>query len=435
MATESILSATFGTPGSGKTYSRCKWLVDDFLINNPDGIYITNIPLNIEVISQYISDLRKVSSDDVAARLHIIPDDVLLQWEKLNQLDNSDLKTFNSSTFPPTVYFQQFNLGGAHIAIDEFHKFFGKKSPRALRALWNDWFAEIRKTGCVFEAITQSYGQMNDEFLDKCQTRLELVNHSDSKDPFFSVRMGDWYELKAGLFGHLPIQRVSERETMRGTSLSGKVVWKPTSKSKSYLLTPEYFRFYNSFRNYTGSSSERKSPSQIYKRRIWVWFLRRNLLNIFPRCLLAVLAVWFLLGGGFQLCLSSLVSSLGHVGKSNGAKIVSSENKSDLKKSSVVRDQKVNSDSSREKLDSSREKLDSGEGDTLSSEVSPSPAPDYDSFKPALFYSGMCFLRNGQEIYINYKFIGGVYENKIVQKIDSSKRCYYLDDGTCVYMY
>lgn len=413
MATESILSATFGTPGSGKTYSRCKWLVDDFLINSPDGIYITNIPLNIDIICDYISKLRKVSPDSVRDRLHVIPDDVLLQWEKLNQVENSDLKSLDSSNFPPTVYFQQFNLSGAHIAIDEFHKYFGKKSPRALRALWNDWFAEIRKTGCVFEAITQSYGQMNDEFLDKCQTRLELVNHSDSKDPIFQVRMGDWYELKAGLFGHLPLQRVSERETMRGTSVSGKIVWKETSKSKSYLLTPEYFRFYNSFRNYTGSSSERKSPSQIYKRKIWIWFLRRNLLNILPRIFLTCIVLWFLLFGGFQFCLTRLVSVLGHVGKSNGSPSV--------QVSQPVYSGKSNGSPSVQ----SAQSLHPNEQVIV----------DYDSYKPALFYDNFCFLRNSSEIFVGYIFKGGPYDGLSVKEINSSKRFFVLSDGVVVSMY
>ena len=130
MASETIISATFGVPGAGKTYSRVKWLVDDFLINNPSGMYITNIPIDIPVISAYVSKIKNCSYDEIACRLHIIPDDIMISWEKLNQLDNRDLQTFDAVTFPPSAYLQQFNLEGAHIAIDEFHKYFSKKGPK-----------------------------------------------------------------------------------------------------------------------------------------------------------------------------------------------------------------------------------------------------------------------------------------------------------------
>lgn len=444
MATESIISATFGVPGSGKTYSRVRFLVEDFLINNPAGMFITNIPLNIDVISDYISPLIHVSPEDVAARLHIIPDDELIMWEKMNLLENRDLASF-ADNFPPAVYLQQFNLEGAHIAIDEFHKYFSKKGPKLLKKMWNDWFAEIRKTGCVFEAVTQSYGQMSDEFLDKCASRLELVNHSELRDPFFGVRMGDWYELRAGLFNRPVIQRITERETMRAASNSGRVVWKLV-RSRSYNLSAEFFKFYNSFRNYTGTSAERRSPSQIYGRKIIIWFLRRNFLSVFSRVLLASIVAWFLLGGGFQLMLLSFFRVFGRVGDSNSS-LTSHAYSSTEKKVNVVK----TSDSSflPRKLPPGSSNLNpnfrssgsdsqvtsAADSKVVFSDDSKDLKSSFLSYCPALFWDDFCVLRNGMQVNVGFVFKKGVFNGKKIISFDKSNRSICLDDGTVLYMH
>ena len=434
MASEAIITATFGAPGSGKTYSRVKWLVEDFLVNNPSGLYISNIPINRDAVADYFCKIHKeVDRQSILDRLILIPYENLIFWEKLNQLENRDLNSFTSETFPPSAYLQQYNLEGAHIAIDEFHKYFSKKGPKILKKLWNDWFAEIRKTGCVFEAITQSYGQMSDEFLDKCATRLELINHSDLRDPFFGCKMGDWYELRAGLLGKLPVQRVTEKETMRGTSLTGRLNWVPTGKCNSFVLEPEFFKLYNSFHNLTGVSGVRKSPSEIFGKGIVFWFLRRNWVSILPRCLVAIFIVWFLLFGGFKMCLSGLFSVFDYAGKSNAPESVlqagkqpSIENKTEktaLKQTSsqaqnqsenvpAVSDHESVSDLAREKQES------------------------LSLYKPCLFFNEMVFLRNGYEIYKGYKFNDkGVYHGRVIKEINRYKRFYLLDDGTIVSMF
>ena len=441
MASESIISATFGSPGSGKTYSRVRWLVEDFLINNPTGLYITNIPLNIPVISEYMSRVLSkndvtVSPSDITARLHIIPDDVLVYWEKLNQVDNKDLQTFTSDTFPPSQYLQQFNLEGAHIAIDEFHKYFSKRGPKALKKLWNDWFAEIRKTGCVFEAITQSYGQMSDEFLDKCASRLELINHSDLRDPIFKIRMGDWYELRAGVLGKIPLQRVSEVETMRSSSDSGRVSWQRTGKVDSFTLDPFYFQFYNSFHNSTGSSGVRKSAAEIYGKRVVFWFLRRNIFNILPRFLLAALICWFLLGGGFTMSLKYLFSSFLFVSQQN--KINVSEKSPVSEKSSVSEKPPVSENKNSLKEVNPFMSKYAGLSDDEIRRVKLEER-EYllalDNFKPAIFFNDYCILRNSLEISVGYKFNGGIYDGKTVVEINPKKRYYVLDNGSFVTMF
>ena len=432
MASESIITATFGVPGSGKTYSRVKWLVDDFLINNPNGLYITNIPVIPEAVADYFCMLHKsVSRESILQRIIIIPDDQLIIWEKLNQLENRDLNSFTSETFPPTQYLQQFNLQGSHIAIDEFHKYFSKRGPKLLKKLWNDWFAEIRKTGCVFEAITQSYGQMADEFLDKCGTRLELVNHADFRDPLFGIRLGDWYELRAGFLGKVPVQRVSECETMQGTSQSGRLCWVPTGKSNTFVLEPEYFSLYNSFHNSTGVSGERKSPAQIYGRKIWIWFFRRNWLNVLPRFLIFCFVVWFLFFGGFGLCINSIFSLFKRSSTSNSLL------KAEKPKSKVVYSAPPSSSASSTNVSAPSPVVNNNVQHVEKTEIKPVFSDSaFLLYKPAFFFQGLVVLRNSFEVTIGYEFKDkGPYDGKKIVKINAKNRSYELDDGVVVTMF
>ncbi len=450
MASESIITATFGVPGSGKTYSRVKWLVDDFLLNNSTGLYITNIPLLPEKIADYFCDLHKnYTRESILSRLIIIPDEELVTWEKLNQLENRDLNTFTSETFPPTQYLQKFDLQNSHIAIDEFHKYFSKRGPKLLKKLWNDWFAEIRKTGCVFEAITQSYGQMADEFLDKCGSRLELVNHADFRDPFFGIRLGDWYELRAGIFGRVVVQRVSERETMQRTSTSGRLCWVSTGKSRTFVLEPEYFSLYKSFHNYTGISGERKSPAEIYGKKIFIWFFRRNWVNILPRIFLACFVIWFLFFGGFGFCIDTVFSTFKRSGSSN--RIVKSGSQSVNKTSSVKSGSQTGN-----KISSVKSGLQTGNKNSSvvksgsmstgnknssvqhSEDIEKKPFSDslISLYKPAFFFNNLVVLRNSYEVTVGYKFIDkGPYHGKKIIKINSKNRSYILDDGLSVSMF
>ena len=431
MASETIITATFGVPGSGKTYSRVKFLVDDFLLNNPSGMYITNIPLNVSKIAEYVSSVltkkgAAVSPESVASRIHIIPEEVLIDWEKLNSLDNKDLNLFDSSTFPPSKYLSSLSLEGSHIALDEFHKYFSKRGPKPLKKLWNDWFAEIRKTGCVFEAITQSYGQMADEFLDKVGTRLELINHSDLRDPFFGIKMGDWYELKAGLLGKLSLQRITERETMRSCSDSGKIAWKFTGKHQSYLLESFYFQFYNSFHNSTGTSGVRKTPSEIYGRKIVFWFLRRNIFSVLPRVLIFCFVVWFLLFGGVQFAIGTVFDML-RFGSSNS---FASNSVSATKSGSAALSGDANSGSVT-KSGSATKPADANSG----SVPKPDPPPDFSGFRPVLFYRNFVFLASGEKVSVGYVFKGKLKNGCKVVQVSFADRYYVLSDGSVFRMF
>ena len=261
---------------------------------------------------------------------------------------------------------------------------------------------------------------MNEEYLDKCATRLELINHSDSKDPFFRIKMGDWYELKAGLFKRPVVQRVTCRETMRGASDSGRLCWKPTGNSETFLITPEYFKFYDSFRNSSGSSGSRKSPSEIYGRKVWKWFLRRNILTLSWRILLFCFVTWLLLGGGFVSCIRFFLGFMSSVHRSNSPSVSSTVSPS--ASSSMRFSPQVSSHSS---------------GQGASVQVPVPPPEDLTVYKPCLFFEDQVYLRNGMKVFKGFIFTveGSKYDKKKITEISPSERFYLLDDGTFVFMY
>ena len=194
----SVIILTTGVPGCGKTYVRAaRFLVDDFLINS-HGVHISNFPLNREEIAREVSarmkrrsffyKLRhKVSEADIFNRLEIIPDDVLQSWKREES--------------GPWEYFAGRNLKYAHIALDEVHNFVSEHSSEAFIKRWDEFLGEVRHRGCTFEALTQDIHQVPKELQGRAAIRLELVNAEDFRDPFFKIRMGDWYELKAAFTG------------------------------------------------------------------------------------------------------------------------------------------------------------------------------------------------------------------------------------------
>lgn len=149
-----ILYLTTGQPGCGKTYSRVRWLLTDFLLNST-GLYITNLPLNVDVIADHMSKKTGKEREVFLARIHVIPDEEMKSWRSLNDKSRkqelADMKA--SGNFPPVRYLESLDLSGARVAIDEFHRYFNKKSPADVLTMWNDWFAELGKPGVPLKRL------------------------------------------------------------------------------------------------------------------------------------------------------------------------------------------------------------------------------------------------------------------------------------------
>jgi len=434
---ESVIVLTTGQPGSGKSYSRVHWLVTDFLINNI-GLYITNLPLKVDDIADYVSGKLGCDSEDVKKRIVVIPKVELDKWYALQHEKKVDLDAMREcNAFPPSEYFEQFDLTNAHICIDEFHLYFSKNHPPILRELWSIWFAEIRKLGCTFEAVTQDMSLIPREFIGKVGRRIDLIPVSTTRDPFFGILMGDWYELRAGLLGVCE-QKISQTEYRKGTSFTGSVKWVESS-TKKFVISPDFYRFYNSYqRNDNEKIGKVITPAERYGKLIVFWFLRRNFFRLFTRFLLVLLFFWLCFGGGMTFLINKFISTTQYIAKSNGMKKnpVSTEPEKKSSPGQGSGDKKSSAPS--RGIPVPRRQV-RGNVHQRSQSVEHASDADYEKslhqYKPTMFYENSCWLRNGIKINVGYKFKGGPYHGKTVQKIESLDRCYYLSDGSCVLMY
>ena len=154
-----------------------------------------------------------------------------------------------------------------------------------------------------------------------------------------------------------------------------------------------------------------------------LWFLRRNFFALFSRLFLVVLVFWLCFFGGVQFLLLRWVDGTKKIQNSNS-------------KSSVVQPRKS--------VENSPDSSPEGEG---GASVPDGSLKDFNDsqikketfflpFRPALFYNGRCFLRNGVEIVVGYTFEKGTpYAGKKVSRIDHQGRFFVLDDSLTVSMF
>lgn len=405
----SVIILTTGQPGAGKSYSRVRWLVTDFLINS-SGLYITNLPLNCESIANDVSEKTGKDYCEILERLIIIPDEELKMWRDLANLDKNELKKIkDDSGFRPADFFNSYDLSGAHIALDEFHRYFSKNDPIQLRKIWNDWFSEIRKLGCTFEAITQDISQLPREFFGKVGVKIDLAPFGNTRDPFFKIKMSDWYQLRGGLTGYIE-SRVEEIESIKDLSGTGSVSWKET-KYQTFKLEDIYFKYYNSFQK--SDNSEQKQnfscPASEYGWRIIFWFFKRNSFSLFSRFVLAGVVIWLCFGGGILSLIDGFMSTSKTVQLSNtNVKILPDNDKSFEMKQIEKRLLKPDS--------------------ILQHSVTFTHiVVDLTGYQPIFFLDSQVTLINGETIHENYKFKDGDFKGQSVKSIDFDSRTFTTD--------
>lgn len=430
----SVVILTTGVPGCGKTYIRCaKFLVDDFLINT-NGIHISNFPVNVDEVSAAVFKKvskhrsifgvfrKKTSLEDIKKRIWIIPDDELQRWR--------------SGVSGPWDYFSGVNLKYCHIAIDEIHNFINSRCSDDLLKKWDDFLGEVRHRGCTFEGLTQDIDQVDKVLTGRAGVRLELFPGEDLRDPYFKIKMADWYELKAAFLGsyHKTVFMFEKRKSGSG----GRWV---TNHVSRFLITPEYFKYYNSFNaslqeKEKGASDEGRAVEYEYQRRskisLLFWFIRRNFFSLLSRFLIAGLLIWLCFCGGINFLINGWFSVTTSMAKSNSAP---NKTESTTDKSSPVK-----KDSESDKKDGVSASSDSGKlSESERKELKQEKKDFEDGFKPGLFFDNFCWLRNGIRIYEGFKFNNkkrhGDFYGKEVKKIDSSERNYVLDDGIIVDMF
>ena len=260
----------------------------------------------------------------------------------------------------------------------------------------------------------------------------EVAHGEDLRDPYFKIKMLDWYNLKAAFTGsfHKTVIAFEKRKLFSS--------WK-VNHSRCFLIVPEYFKYYNSFNaslqekaQGEGAEEQDRTPLNEYQQRgkisLLCWFLRRNWVTLTWRTAAVVLGIWLCFFGGISWVISGFISSTNKAVQSNIGGAGSNDNSVSEK---VPVEEKSPSASPVEQL---------GQGDKVEKKGKKgnkidSPVLSADPYKPAMFFDGRCWLRNGQKIDIEYEFKEGIYAGKKVAGISEMDRYYCLDDGTVIHMY
>lgn len=327
----STIILTTGVPGSGKTYIRCaRFLVDDFLMTRKGGVHYSNFPVNVDIVADYVHARLKSRSgffyrllhrnfilpsvDDIKSRIVVIPDDVLSSWR--------------SEGSGPWDYFKDLDLSGCHIALDEIHEIVKVSSTADYIAKWDEFLGTIRHRGCNFEGLTQDIKSVHTCFKSRANIRYELIPCEDLRDPFFSIRLYDWYQLKAGFFGEFH-KTVFLVEKMKQSTGFFKEIHR-----RRFFITPDYFRFYDSY-NKTLSQGDgfensdfefRYEYQEKSKLGLVLWFIQRNYIYLLTRLAIFVLFFWLCFGGGIVFLIHKFLNYTNHIVDSNSSVVlVSSE--------------------------------------------------------------------------------------------------------------
>ncbi len=296
---EGVITVTTGASGSGKSYFRCaRFLVDEFLYIE-DGPVWSNYPLGLvpeshlyppkydgetfaDRIAEAVAKKRKCEPEQVKKRINTIPDSVLKSWV--------------AGDSGPWDFFRDKDLAGAHIAIDEIHNYYSRKSSRAWKGKWQAWLGEVRHQGATAECLTQSPGKIAKELYDECEIRLMLTNSATTRDPIFGILIGDWYELRSGIFGlpHRTRTWLSEQKQHDGR-------WLIQSR-RVFTVDKAYWRFYDTFSAPQAggrSGKARSKPHESLGRlALLLWFWRRNFSRLIVKGSVVLLILWLTVGGG-----------------------------------------------------------------------------------------------------------------------------------------
>jgi len=274
-----VIEYTVGAAGTGKSFIRCaKFLVDEWLPYH-EGNHISNFPLEVDKIVEYVSkkykDIPDCTEERLYERLQVIPQAVLDSWIRLES--------------GPWDYFKDHSFDGCHISIDEIHNFCPASAPKAYLKQWNDWLGEIRHEGATIEFLTQNEAKVSKSIEIESGLRRELTGRADKVNPLTGCPYSVDWNLIARFTG-----KYRQKTTITTKRRIGKV-WKPDTKYPVIVtLDPFYFQFYDSYAAAFQSGKKGKAAEQPYKRlgrfRFWMWYLQRAFIP-FIVCRLTVVSI------------------------------------------------------------------------------------------------------------------------------------------------
>lgn len=271
-----------GQPGSGKTYSVVRELLD--WLGETDGTVFHNLPLNVDAFADHFVG-SGTSPGRIRERLVRIPEEVEQSWRLCKS--------------GPADYFDQFeSIAGAWILIDEGHTVCARSHEASHRRKWSAFTAELRHRGACLEFLTQHSSQIADEVEVHISCWIECRNRENERDPFCHIPMSDWWQFGAKLSGSYSAVVMAQEYTNQMRK------WVPNDKLRQWPLDPRFYVYYDSYAGpkHGGASGRLPHPweSRSWPGLVW-WFVRKHwgrLLWSPAAGFVAMLLILFWLGAG-----------------------------------------------------------------------------------------------------------------------------------------
>ncbi len=279
MATIQFTSAPSGT---GKTFQRCARFLADEWLPNEEGVHYSNFPIFTEKMIDFVMERHPdMHRGMLEKRVQLIPADVMDSWKK--------------GLSGPWEYFQDFDLNGAHIAIDEIHNFVNASSKKEFVQRWMEWAGEVQHRGCTVEFLSQHETKVHSIIRNEASLKRYMFNGEDRRDPWLKVKMGDWYNLRAKFLTGKYRSTIFVTEQV---VVNGK--WKE-SHTHRFVLGPPYFALYDSYSAPIAGGRKADGKKHAFETRgrlrLLGWFLARNWETVIPRLLLVAAIVLALANG------------------------------------------------------------------------------------------------------------------------------------------
>lgn len=422
-----VTEFTTAISGAGKSYRRCAHFLATEYLPQKTGKIWTNFPIHIdEMIDYVIANNPNMVAEDLRDRIRIIPEAELSLWRKGDD--------------GPWNYFKGKDISGDRIAIDEVHNYCPKEASRETARNWKEWLGELRHSGAEFECLSQNEAKVHPIIKNEAGLKRTLFNCEDRREPFFGVKMSDWYNLRAKFFTGAYTAAVFEYEFL---PLNGK--WHQHAVF-TFSFKPEFYALYDSYSTPVAGGSKARAkiyPFQEHGRLglLW-WFIRRNYGHLSFRLIVVVLGLWvcFFGGGAFlidqfmQLQRKIMVANAAKAGSAQpgvqqtGGAVAGSSSMSPV----VGTTQNPGGSSVQSQEIANKLKVTEKENEELRKKLDEMEKENARKAEIVLFGQGYVMLRDGQRYITNEKIKFGPLTGHSFTSINHRKRYATLDDGTVI---
>jgi|GEM_PF-5204699 len=283
MASRPQLECVIGESGAGKSLYVSAFQCVEFL-RDEGGDYWHNLPLKAEGLAERSGK----SVDEVERRLKLIPEE--------------ELKTWREGKGGPWSFFVDKDIKGAHIAIDEAHRYFGKKHSKEHLHSLGEWAGGLRHSGATAQLITQHEFKLSTDARNEAGVQTRIFSPNQRKEPFTGAKYYDVLQLLA----KLRCKKIGLTIVREGVS-SGKNVRDFFNDGLRFIWhRAEHYRCYDSYNNLNAEGAEHDGhlnrPKEEWERYSWPrllkWYVERNYKPTALRVAGVAAFVWlFALGG------------------------------------------------------------------------------------------------------------------------------------------